>query len=93
MATGAKGLAERPRLSSYVLQGWDAYQLANAVSADSAKDCELGRAFLSRASDLGLSAEERDAMGPREKIRRVADGATSAGKVPQFPQQELNWTC
>ena len=45
VASGAEDLAERPRPSSFVLQGWDAYQLANAISADSAKDCELGRAF------------------------------------------------
>ena len=72
--------------SSYVLQGWAAYQLANAISADSAKNCELGRTFLSQASDLGLSAEECETMGPREKIRRIADGATSAEQISQFPQ-------
>ena len=33
---GDKELAERPRPSSYVLQGWGARQLARAISADSA---------------------------------------------------------
>ena len=84
MSNGAKDLAGRPRPSSYVLQGWGARQLANAISADSAEDCDLGRVFSSHAADLGLSAEECDAVGPREKIRRVAEGATPAEQISQF---------
>ena len=78
VAGGAKELAERPRPSTYVLQGWGDYQLANAISADSAKDSELGRTFSPYATELGLSAEECDSLGPREKPRRVAGGATSS---------------
>ena len=63
----AKGLAERPFPSAYVQRGWGARQLANAIATDSAKGSELGRAFSLRAADLGLSAEECDAMGPRAK--------------------------
>ena len=85
-ASGAEDLADRPRPSSFALQGWDAYQLANAISADSAKDCELGRASSPHASALGLPLEGCDATGPREKIRRLAEGATSAGQISQFSQ-------
>ena len=38
VSNGARGLAERPCPSSNVLQGWDASQLADAISADSARD-------------------------------------------------------
>ena len=51
VAGGAKDLA------TYVLQSWGAYRLANAISADSAKDSELGRTFSPYASGLGISAE------------------------------------
>ena len=64
----------------------DARQLVNAIAANSAKESEIGRAFSSPAADLGLSAELRDAMGPREKIRRVAEGAASAEQISQFSQ-------
>ena len=57
VAGGAEGLAGRPCPSTYALQGWGANQLANAISADSAKDPELGRTFSSHASELGLSAK------------------------------------
>ena len=67
VAGGPKDLAERPCPSAYVLQGWGAHQLANAISADSVKESELGRAFPSQAAELGLSAEDCDGMGPREK--------------------------
>ena len=67
MSNGAKDLAERPRPSAFVLQSWGAYQLANAISAVSAKEGEIGRAFSSQAASLGLSAEDCDATGPREK--------------------------
>ena len=86
VAGGVQDLAERPCPSPYVQQRWDAYVLAYAISADSAKNCEPGRAFPSHASDLGPSAGECDATGPREKIRRVAEGATSAEQISQFPQ-------
>ena len=43
VAGGAGDLAERPCPSTYVLQDWDAYQLANAISAHSAKDSEIDR--------------------------------------------------
>ena len=58
VAGGAKELAERPCPSTYVLQGGGAYQLAKGISADSAKDPELGRTFSSYASELGFSADE-----------------------------------
>ena len=74
------------RSSRRCLQRWDAYQLANAISADSAKDFELGRTLSSYASELGLSAEECDPMGPREKLRRIADGATSSEQISQCAQ-------
>ena len=50
VAVGARELAGRPCPSTYVLQGCDAYQLANAISADSAKDSELGRTFLTESA-------------------------------------------
>ena len=50
VAGGAKDLSERLCPSTYVLQGWGAYQLANAISAGSAKDSELGSACSSYAS-------------------------------------------
>ena len=86
VAGGVTELAERPCPWTYVLQGWDAFQLANAISADSAKDPELSRTFSPCASDLGLSAEERDSMGPRRKLRRVVGGATSSGQISLFSQ-------
>ena len=82
VSNGAKELAEPPRLPAYVLQGWGAHHLANATSADSAKESELGRTFSSQGADRGLSAEECDATGPRGKIRRLADGATSTADLP-----------
>ena len=86
VAGGAEELAERTCPSTYVLQGWDAYELANATSADSAKDSELGRTFSPCASELGLSAEQCDSMGPKEKPRRVAGGATSSGQISRLPR-------
>ena len=83
---GAKELAERSEPSSFVLQGWDAHQLARAISADSAKESELGRVFLAQAEELGLSAEECDTTGPREKLRRIAESATSVEQISQFAQ-------
>ena len=41
----AKGLAERPFPSAYVLQRWGAHQLASAIAADPAKESDRGRAF------------------------------------------------
>ena len=84
VAGGAKDVAERPWPSTYVLQGWGARRLANAIAADSADNSELGRTFSSYSSELGLPAEERDSMGRREKLRRVADGATSSEQISQF---------
>ena len=81
-SNGAKDLAERPCPSAYLLQGWGAHRLANAISADPAKESEMGRASSSQAAGPGLSVEECDAMGPREKIRRVAESAIS-----QFSQE------
>ena len=92
VASGPKDLAERPCPSAYVLQGWGAHQLTNAISADAVKESELGRAFPSQAAELGLSAEDCDGMGPREKMRKVAANATSTEQISQFPQagaQEL----
>ena len=90
MSNGAEDLSVRPCPSAYVLQGWGAHQLASAISADSAKIStggrELGRTFSSQAADLGLSAEDCGAIGPREKIRRVAESATSTEKISQFSQ-------
>ena len=86
VASGPKDLAERPCPSAYVLQGWGARQLANAISADSAKASELGRAFSSQAAELGLSAEDCDGMGPREKMGKAAENATSTEQISQFSQ-------
>ena len=86
VAGGAKELAERPCPSSFVLQGWDAHQLARAISADSAKESELGRAFLDRAQELGFSAEECDTTGPREKLRRLAENGSSTDQISSFSQ-------
>ena len=85
VASGSRDLAGRPCPSAYVLQGWGARQLANAVSADSAKESELGRALSSQAAELGLSAEDCDGMGPRAKMRKVAENATSTEQISQFP--------
>ena len=68
------------------MQCCGAYQRANAISADFAKDSELGGTFSSYAAELGLSAEECDSLGLRGKRRRVADGATSSGQISQFSQ-------
>ena len=89
-AGGAKELAERSEPASFVLQGWDAHQLARAISADSAKESELGRAFTAQAEELGLSAEECDSTGPREKLRRIADPRTPSSRSPSSLRQELN---
>ena len=67
VASGSKDLAERPCPSAYVLQGWGAHQLARAISADSAEESELGRAFSSQAAELGLSAEDCDIKGLKEE--------------------------
>ena len=83
---GEKELAERPRPSSYVLQGWGAHQLARAISADSAKESDLGRVFPAQAAELGLSADDCGELGPGEKIRRVAENASSTEQISQFPQ-------
>ena len=80
-AGGARGLAERPCPSPYVLQCRCAYQLANAISADSAKDSELGRTSSSYASELGLLAEVCDSIGPREMLRMLR-----SEQISQFPQ-------
>ena len=85
-AGGAKELAERPGPSSFVLQGWGAHQLARAISADSAKESELGRAFLAQAEELGFSADECDNTGPREKLRRIAETASSVEQISLFSQ-------
>ena len=86
VASGSKVLAGRPRPSAAVLQGWDAHQLARAISADSAKASELGRSLTSQAAELGLSAEDCAGMGPREQMRRVAENATSAEQISLFSQ-------
>ena len=86
VAGGPKELAGRPCPSAYVLQGWGAHELANAISADSAKDSELGRAFSAQATELGLSPDDCDGMGPREKMRKVAENATSTEQISRFSQ-------
>ena len=83
---GGKELAGRPCPSSYVLRGWGARRLARAISADSAKESELGRVFPAQATELGLSADDCDELGPREKIRRVAENASSTDQISLFSQ-------
>ena len=68
------------------MQGWGARQLARAISADSAKESELGRASSSQAAELGPSADGCDDVGPREEMRRVAENATSTEQISQFSQ-------
>ena len=86
VAGGSKDLTERPCPSAYVLQGWNAHQLARAISADSAKDSELGRAFSSQEAELGLSPDDCDRMGTMEKMRKVAENATSTEQISLFSQ-------
>ena len=86
VAGAAKGLAGRPCPPTYVLQVWGARRLANAISADPAEDSGIRKTFSSYASELGLSAEECDSMGPREKLRRIAGGANSSEQISQFSQ-------
>ena len=92
VASGAKDLAERLRPSSFALQGWNAYWLANAISADSAKDCEL--AGLPRRMRRPLACRWRDAMR-RGRARRSGDlreARLQQGKSPSFHRQELRCT-
>ena len=93
VSNGAKDLEGGPCPSSYVLQGWGARQLANAISADSAKECELGRACSSHAADLGLSVEECDEMGPREKSGRRRKARPQQCRSPSSHRRELSLTC
>ena len=86
VSRGGKELAGRPRPSSFVLQGWGARRLARAISADSAKESEPGRAFLAQAAGLGLSADDCDDAGAREKIRRVAENASSTEQISLVSQ-------
>ena len=86
VAGGTKELAERPGPSPFVLRGWGARQLARAISADAAKESELGRAFLAQAGELGLSADECDNMGPRDKLRRISETANSVEQISLFSQ-------
>ena len=72
--------------SDFFTQGWGAHQLARAISADSAKESELGRAFLAQAEELGFSVGERDTTGPREKLRRIAENGSSVEQISSFSQ-------
>ena len=89
-AGGTKELAERPGPSSFVLQGWGARQLARAISADSAKESELGRAFMAQATELGLSAEDCDSAGPRKSSERWQRPRAPSSRYPSSRRRELS---
>ena len=72
---GAKDFSERSGLPAYTCRGWDAFQLAGAAAPDSARNSVFGRSFSARAEELGLSMDECGAMGPRAKLRRVAESS------------------
>ena len=89
--------------SIYVCRGWDAFQPAGAVAADSAENSELGgssprpdqAAELSltrKAAELGLTRKECDSMGTRAKpssSRAIAP----LSKSPSSPRPELSSIC
>ena len=71
----AKDFSERSDPSANICKGWDAFRLAGAATADSARSSVFGRSFSARAEELGLSMNECEAMGPRAKLRRVAESS------------------
>ena len=77
----AKNFSERSDPSARICRRRGAFQLAGAVTADSAESSEFGGSFSSRAAELGLTAAARDSMGPRAKIRRVAENACTLEQI------------
>ena len=80
----AKNFSERSDPSALICGGRGAFQLAGAVAADSAESPEFGGSLYSRAAKLDLTVAVRDSMGPRAKLRRVAENACSLEKINQF---------
>ena len=85
-AGDATDFRERSDSSIYIRKGWGAFQLAAAITADSAQGAELGRSFCARAEEPRISMEEGDSIGPQAKLRRVAEGSSSVEQINQFAQ-------
>ena len=83
---GVKNFSDRSDPSVYIRRGRRAFQLAGAVTAESAENSEFGRSSSFRAAELGLTLEECDSAGPGASLRKVAGNACSLGQVNQFPQ-------
>ena len=77
----AEDFSERAAPSIHACRGWDAFQVAGAVTADSDERSEFGRSSAPRAAGIGLTIEECDSMGPRAKYREVAEGASSMEQI------------
>ena len=83
---GAKNCAERTVSSIYVCGGWDASQIAGVVTVASAEESEFGRSFSSHAAELGLTLEEGDPGGPRAKLRKKVETASSNSPKYEDPK-------
>ena len=69
-------------ISAY--QEWGAFELAEAVSADSVSAPDFGKPFSTYASGPGMSTEGCDSSGPTAKLRRAAENAASFWPILQF---------
>ena len=87
---GARNFLAQHDPCSWVARYWGAPSLADAASADAATAPEIGRLKPGQASQIRVSGEEREASGPRYRIRKVSEAASSIERNSQFAQVGSN---
>ena len=97
LAGGEAALTERAGRPSFVATEWGAFQLASAVTAESASTSELGGRLLRCATELGSNERDCDRSAPRAQLQKVSERNRTVEQVSQFAQtsSEINqlWTC
>ena len=61
----------------HVATRWDAFELADSISADSAGLSKIGEGEAEAASLIGAAAQGREAWGARSKLLKVSEGVAS----------------
>ena len=82
----SKDFSERADPVIFVCRGRGAFQLAGAVTSDSAGSSEFGRSVAPRFAEPGLTMGECDSMGQRAEFRKVAESACSIEHIAPFAQ-------
>ena len=68
----------------HVSTQWDAFNLAEAISAESAEASEKGKEALMAAPLPGASVQDNGSLGPRSKLLKISGNAASVKDISTF---------